>query len=84
MIRYFSWNFYNNTRLPVLELGFTDGGDPYLGGVVVSYLSSGHIDLSLYTNWNLTEISQQDALDIATKVSPFAFIKEDGRIDLSV
>lgn len=80
-MRYFSWNFYNGLRLPILEIAFTDGGQPSLNSTIVSY-SNQDIDISQYADWNLSEITQQEALNIAISICPNALVKEDGRIDL--
>jgi hypothetical protein len=81
-MKYFSWNFYNNVRLPILEIGFTNGGDPFFGGTIVSYLESGQINELDYSDWNLKEITEEEALNIAKITSASAYVREDGRIDL--
>lgn len=48
-------------------------------GTTLGYLT-GDLDLSLLVNWQVTEISQAEALAFVQELNPEAFILDDGRI----
>jgi hypothetical protein len=85
-MKYYKWRFNTgNTSYPVrisdLEINFSDGGDPSYGGYVVSCIDNA-LDVSAYSAWNMEEISQEQALNIATTVNPSAYVNQEGLIVL--
>ena len=85
-MKYYKWRFNtSNTSHPVrisdLDINFSDGGDPSYGGYVVSCVNT-ILDVSSYSAWNMEEISQEQALNIATVISPSAYVDQEGLIIL--
>jgi hypothetical protein len=48
-------------------------------GTILGYLT-GELDLALLAAWNVTELTQADALAFAAAIDPNAYLSDDGRI----
>lgn len=84
-MKYYKWSFNTvDTNYPArvqdLDILFSDGGDPSYGGYVVSAVSNS-LDVSNYAVWNMSEITAEDALNMAQVFYPSASL--DGQLNLS-
>lgn len=83
-MKYYKWTFNTaDTNYPAridnLDILFSDGGDPSFGGYIVSS-SQIALDTSNYSLWDMTEITANEALNIAQTFYPSASLDEQQNI----